>query len=172
MYHLCLAVDVVHWLILDITEYRSSLHRFWSKPMPWNKCYTQWNPNQTWFPSITLEWWRNRPSYSGILCSRRPVHLRDDVSVANLVVFYKVLSSSESFTSFPLMWWSEVCRFLSIRFEIIVKKELQSFLKSKGFDTLQLPRNLWTPIFSDSAFRSSVWGKLIYFNRKIYCMVT
>lgn len=54
------------------------------------------------------------------------MHLHDDVRVAHLVVFYKVLSSSERFTSFPLMWWSEVYRSLNIRFVTILKK-LQSF---------------------------------------------
>lgn len=65
------------------------------------------------------------------------MHLHDDVRG----IFYKILSSSERFTSFPLMWWSEVYSFLNIRFETILKK-FQLFLKCTSLDMLKLPRNL------------------------------
>ena len=122
------------------------------KHMPWNKYYTQWNSNQTLFSCITLEGWRNRPPYSWIICSRSPLHLHDDLRATCVVMFYKVLSPSERFALFPLMWWSEVYRFLNTRSETILKKKKKSFSKHKNFYMLQLPRNLWTPIFWDILF--------------------
>lgn len=144
--------------------------------MPWNKYCTQWNSNQTLFSCITLEGWRNRPPYSWIICSRSPLHLHDDLRATCVVMFYKVLSPCERFALFPLMWWSEVYRFLNTRFETILKKKKKTIIfKAQEFWYASVAKKFMnTHILRHFVFRliSSVWGKLIYSNIKRYYIVT